>query len=170
LDREGDGGVEDRRGRDGAGDVEMGWRQRVALDWIAEMIAASRGVDAERRRRLQLGEVLMRGAGVGEEQRTVAPPIPSSSTSAAMGGGGDEEAGNTAAATAPSTPSSSAALGGGGDDEAGGAAEAMAVGEVGKCRRRWRGRQRRLDSKWKGKKGLRIAVEAGRESGVVRGA
>jgi hypothetical protein len=119
---------------------------------------------------LRLGEVLLWGAGVGEEQRTAAPPISSSSTSAAMGGGGDEEAGNTAAATAPSTPSSSAALGGGGDEEAGGTAAAMAVGEVGKCRRRWRGRQRRLDSKWKGENGLRIAVEAGRESGVVRGA
>jgi hypothetical protein len=47
LDREGDGGVEDRRGRDGAGDAEMGWRRRVALDRIAEMIAASQGVDAE---------------------------------------------------------------------------------------------------------------------------
>jgi hypothetical protein len=49
LDREGDGSVEDRRDRDGAGDAEMGWRRRVALDWIAEMIAASRGVDTERR-------------------------------------------------------------------------------------------------------------------------
>jgi hypothetical protein len=104
-----------------------------------------------------LGEVLLWGLGVGEEQRTAAPPIPSSSTSAAMGGGGDEDAGNTAVAIEPSTPSSSAALGGGGDEEAGGAAAAIAVGEVGKCRRRWRGRQRRLDSKWKGKKGLQIA-------------
>jgi hypothetical protein len=55
-----------------------------------------------------------------------------------------EEAGNMAAVTAPSTPSSSAALGGGGDEEAGGAAAAMAVGEVVKCRRRWRGGSARV--------------------------
>ena len=45
---------------------------------------------------LRLGEVLLRGAGVGEEQRAAPMPSPS----AALGGGGDEGAGGAAAAMA----------------------------------------------------------------------
>jgi len=47
-----------------------------------------------------LGEVLLRCAGVGEEQRAAPHPTLSPSPSAALGGGGDEEAGGEAAAMA----------------------------------------------------------------------
>jgi hypothetical protein len=49
---------------------------------------------------LRLGEVLLRCAGVGEEQRAAPHPTPSPSPSAALGGGGDEEAGGEASAMA----------------------------------------------------------------------
>jgi hypothetical protein len=49
---------------------------------------------------LWLGEVLLRCAGVGEEQRAAPHPTPSPSPSAALGGGGDEEVGGEAAAMA----------------------------------------------------------------------
>lgn len=44
---------------------------------------------------LRLGEVLLRGAGVGEEQRVAPSPTPSPSPSAALGGA-DEDAGGEA--------------------------------------------------------------------------
>jgi hypothetical protein len=80
-----------------------------------------------------VGRERWRGAADGGAPNPVVIHVSCDGTRRGRGGG------NTAAATAPSTPSSSAALGGGGDEEAGGAAATMAVGEVGKCRRRWGG-------------------------------